>query len=453
MSSDAIRSDSNASAGEQEIECESNNVSSSAKCTNITHFPAVYRYLQRYRQFIKQHRFILRLAEDGLCRLVLYAPGRFVAHSENSGHEKKKILPETLYALIHLWSLFNDTVYHGFGDGNGFTIGGLDEEGDRIGVSIQCVRVLRTILSIVECMAPSLEVSAYSKSILHQTTPRRGQDNDNFNSHHQRHMNALAISAKIERLKCVCRMGLVAINYYKQTRNAPSISCSTNPVAIVSNIGILQEGGLLNPDEHVTSQLLENERVQKLLYVGKRTGRKVGYQHYQNQFNNLRFLHNEELPQNHRGKSMLKSPAAKLSFLALGELLHIYRPLYYVKSCLRHTSIDDKDTRTRMYKSWILSLCMDVLSHNLTKFATTVQRGNVKIDVSSDSTKEELYHRKLKWALYLLRVPIWDMTTYPIAGKMAAIIGNYVPLIGKPLVQYIMDILCYWQRWHFMQES
>ena len=446
MSTDVIWNGYNAFTSESNEESKSKSVS--PKFTNITHLPAAY--LERYRQFIQQHRFILRLVEDGLCRLVLYAPGRFVAHSEDGGNAKKKILPETLYALIHLWSLFNDTVYHGFGNGNAFTVGGLGEDGSGRGASIQCVWALRSILSIVECMAPSLEVSAYSKSMLYQTTHGKEKDENYFASHHQ----SLGVSTKIERIKFVCRMGLVAINYYKHRRNnAPPTSCNTAPLGIVTSIGIIQRGGLLDPAEHVTSSIAENERVQKLLYVGKRTGRKIVYEHHQNHLNSSRFLQNEETQPNHEGNPLLNSPTVKLSLLALGELLHIYRPLYYVKSCLRHTSIgNDKDSRKRMFKSWILSLCMDLLSHNLTKMATTVQQGNTRIDVSSDSTKEELYHRKMKWSLYLLRAPIWNMATHPIAKKLA-VIGEYVPLIGKPLVQYIMDILCYWQRWHFMLES
>ena len=53
---------------------------------------------------------------------------------------------------------------------------------------------------------------------------------------------------------------------------------------------------------------------------------------------------------------------------------------------------------------------------------------NVNIDLSSDSTKEELRHRKMKWALYLLRAPIfiWNVATYPVAEKVA-VIGENAP--------------------------
>ena len=445
-------SSSSASTGEMPLQQQHTSKRIGTHISKLSHLPAAY--LHRYRQFIQKYRFILRIFEDGLCRLVLYAPGRFVAYSEDdSGHEKKKILPETLYALIHIFSLFNDTVYHGFGNGNGFTVGGLNEECDGHQVSTHCVRVLRSILSIVECMAPSLEVSAYSKSRLKMKSNNGpGEENNKLASHHESHLNALLVSAKIEKIKFVCRMGLIVINYYKHVKSTRSSKGNAEPIGNSSSLGILQEGGLLEPDECITSESSENDRVKKLLYVGKRTGRKLIYQQNQNHIETSRFLCNDKINLNHEVKSMLDSPRTKMALLGLGELLHVYRPVYFVKSCLLLTSTDPKDSRKRMLKSWLISLCMDVLSHKLTKMSKTVQRGNVVIDTSSDSTKEELYHRKMRWTLYLLRAPIWDMATYPLAEKLGAA-GAYIPLIGKPLVQYIMDILCYWQRWHFMQEG
>jgi len=53
--------------------------------------------------------------------------------------------------------------------------------------------------------------------------------------------------------------------------------------------------------------------------------------------------------------------------------------------------------------------------------------GKSQYDITSDSTKEELRHRKMEWALFLLRAPIfiWNVVTYPIAEKVA-VIGEYV---------------------------
>lgn len=71
----------------------------------------------------------------------------------------------------------------------------------------------------------------------------------------------------------------------------------------------------------------------------------------------------------------------------------------------------------------------------------------MSINLSSDSIKEELRLSKTRWALYLSRAPIfiWNVATYPVAIKVA-VISEYVPLIGKPLVQYIMAALAFYAR-------
>jgi len=423
----------------------------------ITQVPI--KYIDKYRQFIRRNRFILRLAEDNLSRLVLYAPHRFVSHSEEEDFQEThwKILPETLYAFINVWSLCNDTIYHGFGNGNGFTVGGLTEDleigavpsrirDDRsrsdTTITTQTILLLRSILSIVECLAPSLEVSAYSKVYRHGSRMKSSSAAiDQHRARHHRHLNALAVSAKIEKIKFICRMGLLALNYCKHVKSLTK----ENAINALSSMGILQEGGLLEPNEHVTLTRDETNRVKKLLYVGKRTGRKIAY-------NNDPTHSNRETSCEENCSALLGTPAAKVGLTAIGELLHVYRPLYYVQSSLRHETIGGDGLQMKMLKSWIISLCFDVLSHKLTTMGKTIhQTGRFNVDISSESTKEELYRRKMRWAMYLLRAPVWNLATYPIAEKISGVVGH-VPFVGKPLVQYVMDLLRYWQRWHFMLE-
>ena len=209
---------------------------------------------------------------------------------------------------------------------------------------------------------------------------------------------------------------------------------------VLSNMGVLQEGGLLEPNEHLTFSRDENERVKKLLYVGKRTGRQIRY--------------NVNQVQNVMPLTAAATPTTKIGMLILGELMHVYRPLYYVQSSLRNESVGGNKGRHGMVKSWIVSLVMDLLSQRLIIAGKTVRKGGSEcvVDISSESTKEEMYRRKMRLAMYLLRSPVWNMATYPIAEKISRVIAH-VPLVGKPLVHYLMDVLNYWQRWHFMQEG
>lgn len=418
--------------------CVENEQRNPPKCCTITQIPV--KYLEKYRRFLQRNRFVLSLIEDGLGRLVLYAPSRFIYQSEEDFYDdNSKVLPETLYAFINIWSLLNDAIYHGFGRGNGLTVGSLDRPVDgfchkKIETRAKVIMLLRTILSMIECMAPSLEVSAYSR---HGRRRSNSQSLGTSQAHH-RHLNALTMSSKIEKIKFICRMALFALNYSEQIKSFTLQK--DNAMNVLSNMGVLQEGGLLEPNEHLTFSRDENERVKKLLYVGKRTGRQIRY--------------NVNQVQNVMPLTAAATPTTKIGMLILGELMHVYRPLYYVQSSLRNESVGGNKGRHGMVKSWIVSLVMDLLSQRLIIAGKTVRKGGSEcvVDISSESTKEEMYRRKMRLAMYLLRSPVWNMATYPIAEKISRVIAH-VPLVGKPLVHYLMDVLNYWQRWHFMQEG
>lgn len=408
-------------------------------------------YLNRYRTFIRKNRFFMKLIEDGLCRMVIYTPSRFVQHDEDDAlhGSKKKVLPETLYACIHVWSLFNEIVYHGFGDGNGFTVGGILEnssnkdEQNRYKRENTMVVGLRFILSMIECIEPSLEVSAYYKPVSPPSRSSFQQTSTQIKTH-QRHMNALSVSAKVEKIKFMCRMGLLGLHFLKQRKRMQDLNESAC-ILEVGSTGILEEGGILVPDECITKTKEEYDRIKKLLYVGKRTGRKMRapLQKKHQQSPTYQLISNI---------STLNSSKMRYLLLTIGEILNIYRPYYYVSSSLQIEGDYKENSKQKMLKLWLRSLCIDLLSHQCSKISKAVLVGNDIVDVSSHSTKNELYHRKMKLFLYLLRSPCWNIATQPVAEKVA-IVGNYIPIIGKPLAQYLMDVLNYWRQWHFMLES
>ena len=435
------------SCSRDELENVPQNLKTKGSCS-ITEIPA--KYLEKYREFVRRNRFALSLAEDSLSRLVLYAPGRFVSLSEEDlDKNKSKINPETLYAIINLWGLFNDTIYHGLGNGNGLTVGSIHGSSEnnlienrttrtRRRIRTKVILLLRSILSVVECLAPSLEVAAYSRNIRSASASISNNRHDYRGKGHERHLNALSMSSNIEKTKFICRIGIMILNYYEEIQS--SEAAKDKAIDILSRIGIIHEGGLLNPNEHVSHAKDEHARVKKLLYVGKRTGRQVRY--------NTNQIHNA-IP-----LTASVSPRTKIGFTVMGDLLHVLRPLYYVQTSLCHENIGGKHGRQGMIKSWIVSLAMDLLSQRLIYAGKTVQKGKngCVVNISSESTKEEMYHRKMRLTLYLLRSPAWNMATYPLAEKISRIVA-LVPLLGAPLVDYLMSVLNYWQKWHFMLEA
>ena len=257
-------------------------------------------------------------------------------------------------------------------------------------------------------------------------------------------MNALSVSAKVEKIKFICRMGLLGLHYLKQRKRMQDLDESAR-ILEVGSTGILEEGGILVPDECITKTKEEYDRIKKLLYVGKRTGRKMRAP--------LKKTHQQSPTyQLISNISTLNSSKMRYLLLTIGEILHIYRPYYYVSSSLQIEGDYKEISKQKMLKLWLRSLCIDFLSHQCTKISKTMLVGNDIVYVSSHSTKNELYHRKMKLFLYLLRAPCWNIATQPVAEKVA-IVGNYIPIIGKPLAQYLMDVLNYWRQWHFMLES
>jgi hypothetical protein len=389
-----------------------------------------------YKIFLGKYRFALRLIEDSLSRLVLYAPSRFVSHEDiddGSSVHSKKIQPESLYALIHLWTLLNDSLYYGLGDGQGLTVGSDNQSyqnGDPEGSS-KYTHILRSVLTILECLAPAVEVSAYAR------VPTQNSSSREF--------NVLKVMSHLERIKFICRLSLLGLHYMQYISN-----CS-NDIVTLSGAGILQEGGILEPGEKVTKESTERRRISKMLYVGKRTGRRT-VRTSKSDYENRSCLQDKTLAL----WRLLEMPQVKMLLLAAGEVLHIYRPLYWTTSCRDGAKLGEADG-SRKYRgiiSLVKSLAMDILSHILSESGSRVisSNGNTTINISSDATKMELQRRKMRWFLYLLRSPIWDVFTNPVSQFGGKILGC-VPFVGKLLARYVIDLLLYWKKWHFMLES
>lgn len=252
-------------------------------------------------------------------------------------------------------------------------------------------------------------------------------------------------------------------------------SAVTIDKSYLAKFGIIENGGLYHlgcNDDNSKSSKDEVKRVKRMLYVGKRTGRKVynqsgDFQKKENPYQEGGDLTN--IPQS-TFKRLFGSTTFKICLLAMGEILHLSRPLFQTYA-IRHydrqdtlsaknTFHDEKKRKQKMIKIWVVSLLMDLLSLQCTRLGTTVNANSLMtshrsiqtVTIASSTTKDEIYHRKMRLFLYLLKTPVFDFATLPVAKRFSQII-NHVPLVGRLSSSYVMDLITYWHDWHFMVEK
>ena len=121
--------------------------------------------------------------------------------------------------------------------------------------------------------------------------------------------------------------------------------------------------------------------------------------------------------------------------LFLGEVLHILRPVIYTY-CLR------KSRRKRSWWPFLLSALIAALNH------TCTQRG-IGRDLSrlDHLQQQELQRRRMLWFLYLLRSPIFQLLTEPVASSAHQGL-SHVPLVGG-LSSYGLQMLRYIHTHYF----
>lgn len=488
------------------------------------------KILSRYRSFLHENRFALQIVEDLVSRCILYyAPSShhsgLVTTAENinddenvigyndRGKSKKRtrqekqqqksnggVMPESLYACINLWTFMNDAIYYGLGNDIGFTVGTsrFDQKDPSIPSSPTTgannidnlerhtstfISTLRIILSIVDCIAPAIEVRAHYFQSLGTSKNNVAKKNTQAANNHRFYV--LNILTKIERIRFICRLSILLLNYYNQYKkmirsesSSPSKNTNENrqnsstsiDKSYLAMFGIIENGGLYQlgcNNDNSKSTRDEVKRVKRMLYVGKRTGRKVSNQRNLQRKGNL-YQEGDDLTNilQSISKRLLDSTSFKICLLAMGEILHLSRPLYQtyaIRNCERQNNFglnDQKNRKQNMIKIWVISLLMDMLSLECTKLGTTVnvnpsmssQRSTQTVNIASSMTKDEIYHRKMRLFLYLLRTPVFDFTTLPVAKRLSQII-NHVPLVGRLSSSYIMDLITYWHDWHFMMEK
>jgi hypothetical protein len=473
--------------------------------------------VQKYRHFLIRHEASLGIFERLMENFEYYILFRY-----NNG-----LHIEIYYSLWNIIRWMNDVVLYGWGVGMGTLLGTRDELLLRIGNKTSnngkdndgllssrridwIVRMLRAALTATSCIHPALDAWCYHSLRFHNTRylgtpPQRAVSYDA--DHHERReemeligggkARAAYMSYQLERVKFVARMTLLAISWWTQHQrrrrkillnnneenNATIMHEKSNWNCNSSTLifPILRGGGELDPHECVTSLKDMDDEMKVTNYVGKRTGRRSVARTYTSaQCTTLSCCQpSTTLPSLDCWLLKLMTLENRILYIhAIGEFLHILRPLYWSRetSKWRSSNATLSTTSTHhqqsypIWKAWFMSLLMDLISNKLlhtnsismdsTPSGHTAREEGGKSQTcmlptsSFEQTKlEQLKTRQRRHRLYLLRSPMYDTITQPLAIFLGKVV-SYVPSfgLGRWASEYVLDMMNYWSENHYMLE-
>lgn len=477
---------------------------------SLVHQPAIKSsMIQRYRTFLQKHEPSLDILERIMERFVFY---RYLFNHDHSG-----IKIELYYAALSIIRWVNDVVLVGWGDGMGMTIGNrrewLGDEGaidsDMNGAKYfqkwvlsrmhVVVPVLRAILTATTCVYPALEAWARRqtncRSFLGTELPcnesQQQQEEWKYATTadlapqtrrlqwERRQSRAADLSYWVERIRFVSRLALMSISWW--ARHNREQNKKENMIAVPP---LIRRGAELDPSEELLPLAAADTAAAVTQYKGKRTGRR-------SVSNASTKIPRYPTSTRENGSSFVKylrdvisSKHNILYFHIVGELLHILRPLYWSHSesidWRRRAAVNQGARRTTLFsnslwKAWLLSLVMDVISDELLDITTgcgTHPSSNGKSSRHSllsrstgrtaptspmssvvQSEQEELTWRRGRRSLYLLRSPVYSAITLPLMTAVTRVISKIPSFgLGRWASQYILEMMGYWNEHRFMLE-
>ena len=475
--------------------------------------------LQRYRTFLQKHEPSLDIFERIMERFVFY---RYFFNYDHNG-----IKIELYYAAWNIIRWINDVVLIGWGKGMGMTIGTrndwLGKKTQDSNVNIPSFQdwalskmhiflpVIRATLTATTCVYPAFEAwsrrpicsrpSIYGTALPHDET-RQGQEEWSFATTTDlsprarrlqweiRQSRAADLSYWVERIRFVSRFILLSISWWakkKRDENLQLDSIHRNNEEIIPAIPpLLRRGGELDPCEKLLPLTTVDKAVVVAKYKGKRTGRR-----------SVTTIPNSPSPSHKVSdrhlfvkyiNGLLSSKNNILYFHFVGELLHIFRPLYWSRfesidwkrricpsNSRGHIAHHSSNSSFSIWKAWLLSLLMDIVSDELLDITTGCKYHQPPIENAQKSPllsgpigrrtpfspvvsvaqteREELTWRRSRRSMYLLRSPVYRAVTLPLVATVMRVISK-VPSFGlaKWASEYILDMMSYWNEHRFMLE-
>lgn len=340
-----------------------------------------------YRYHVLRHQFSLHLADDVLTRAIFWTPTTSASQNAMSSRRRWR---EVAYGLLSLHRMAMDlALTH-------------DQVIDSYGTTLQPsltpaipATALRIALTITHNLMPTCLELARS-SLQGQATCRLW----------------------LERVKFVIRLALVT-SYWRQVRN------NENQDVVA---GLLQNGGMYHVGMEQPAPSVDNVQALKIRrqYVGRRTGRRV--------------MSSGVGGSNEENQQEREDNRFSWSCLMFGELLRLYRPLYWAQA-ERNESISG--SADQLWRDWVMIFAMEVVS--LRCLSGVCSRDNPQ-------SQAELSRRRMKILLYLLRSPIWDRYTEPGVARTAAAVRR-VPVLGKLVETYLWEFILYWKHAFVSEEE
>ena len=414
------------------------------------------------------------------------------------------------------------------------------------------VPLLRAILTATTCIYPAME--AWSRSSLHSHHPSRygypllssygvvnaqAQQQQQYREEYEwaatttdpsprkrhdewerRQSHAAHVSYRLERVRFCGRLALLLISWWARQRRTclqnEENENNNNDSGIrqvgrkiekgVSVPSLLRRGGELDPYESMIPLEEAEDEAKVVHYVGRRTGRRsVARASGASQMATSRRSNSGSRETKRwsfvRWLSDLVSAKNNILYVyAVGELLHILRPLYWSntecnawkrRSFKPMNELGGKRNTHRgssysltIWKGWWISLIMDLVSDKLlqmtlsegdsprsnttkipfiSSFLSLVGGRNSTSHSSSSSSPSpaaeqamhhELEDRRSRHRLYLLRSPVYNSVTLPVAtliGRILTMLPTFG--LGRWAAEYMLDMMSYWNEHRFMLES